>query len=225
MNEPVFDCVWKSLETDHRHLGQFAQRARRYELSIAPFAAVEKPDAEALSDLATLMTAGEFAYLFETDCELSPLFHMDFKGRGLQMVATRALDPAPNDFDYERLTTEHVPEMLDLIAIAFPGYFRKRTIEMGRYFGVRDNGVLIAMAGERMAPAGNREVSSVCTHPEYRGRGHAENLMRVVCDGIQKEHRRPILHVGTRNTRAIGIYERLGFVVSREIGLWGLTRA
>lgn len=225
MNDGVKDCVWQSLETEHLHLGRFAgDKARRYELDTAPFAALAKPNSDCLESLATLMESGEFVYLFEPDLEPSPKFKSDLKGRGLQMVATRSLEKPAPDFKYVELSEKDVPEMLELIAVAFPGYFRERTIRMGHYFGVRVDSKLAAMAGERMAPQGYREVSSVCTHPEYTGRGYGENLMRLVCQGIQNEGRRPILHVGAKNARAIGIYERLGFVVARDVYLWGLTR-
>ncbi|MGW4668758.1 GNAT family N-acetyltransferase [Streptosporangium sandarakinum] len=101
--------------------------------------------------------------------------------------------------------------MLDLVARTQPGPFWPRTCELGTYLGVRDNGTLVAMAGERLRPPGWTEISAVCTAPEARGQGHAARLVSALVARIAARGERPFLHVAGTNTGAIALYERLGF--------------
>jgi predicted GNAT family acetyltransferase len=109
------------------------------------------------------------------------------------------------------LSPADVPEMLQLVEATQPGPFAPRTIELGRYVGVRDRGRLVAMAGERLSLEGYTEVSAVCTDPEFRGQGLGEGLVRVIGSGIQRAGRIPFLHVLEANLGAIGLYQKLGF--------------
>jgi predicted GNAT family acetyltransferase len=93
-----------------------------------------------------------------------------------------------------------------------PGPFVERTHELGRFIGVRHEGQLVAMAGERMKPEGFTEISGVCTHPDHRGRGYAAALMCEVARAIFARGETPFLHAFDDNTNAIALYERLGFV-------------
>ena len=104
-----------------------------------------------------------------------------------------------------------VPEMMELTALTKPGPFGKRTHELGSYLGIRHNGKLVAMAGERLKVPGYTEVSAVCTHPEHTGRGYARILMMEVMQRIRSRGETPFLHVRGDNVRAIELYERLGF--------------
>jgi len=109
--------------------------------------------------------------------------------------------------------------MLALTALVYPGYFRPRTRTLGRYYGVLDDGRLAAMAGERMAVSGCTELSAVCTHPDYLGRGLAHRLVAHVAHAIRQRGLQPYLHVSNRNARAIKVYETSGFVPRRELPL------
>jgi predicted GNAT family acetyltransferase len=108
--------------------------------------------------------------------------------------------------------------MVALTDLAFPGFFRPRTYRMGSYYGIRSaDGQLVAMGGERMKLTGYGEVSAVCTHPDFRGRGYAESIIWQVVRKHRRDGIRSFLHVGKANVKAIGLYERLGFVKCREI--------
>jgi predicted GNAT family acetyltransferase len=109
-----------------------------------------------------------------------------------------------------------VPEILELIACTEPGPFLPRTIELGTYLGIRRDGILVAMAGERQHPPGWTEISAVCTHGAYRGRGLATRLVRAVAAGIRERGETPFLHAIATTTNAIRLYESIGFTLRRR---------
>ena len=129
----------------------------------------------------------------------------------VQMTAGVAL--GERDDEIVALGDDDVPEMLALTALTNPGPFLPRTIEMGDYVGVRDEGKLVAMAGERFRVPGWTEVSAVCTAPTHRGRGLATRLLRAVAAGIEARGEGVFLHVVATNTGAIRLYEALGFSI------------
>ncbi|HEY1148893.1 MAG TPA: GNAT family N-acetyltransferase, partial [Pseudoduganella sp.] len=108
-------------------------------------------------------------------------------------------------------------QMVELTNVAFPGYFRARTGLMGRYVGIHDQGRLVSMSGERMDLGALREVSAVCTHPDYTGRGLARLLILDCLRHMQRQGVQPFLHVGAANKRAQALYEALGFRPTREL--------
>jgi len=126
--------------------------------------------------------------------------------------------------DALRLGPADVPEMLDLVRRTQPGPFLPRTIEMGTYLGIRRDGALIAMAGERLHPPGWTEISAVCTDPAFRGEGLATRLILAVAHGIRERGETPFLHTGAANTNAIRLYESLGFALRRST-VFGAARA
>jgi predicted GNAT family acetyltransferase len=98
-----------------------------------------------------------------------------------------------------------------LATLTKPGPFGSRTHELGTYVGIRSKGKLVAMSGERLKVPGYTEVSAVCTHPDHAGKGYARILMTEIMRGIRERGEIPMLHVRRDNTRAVALYERLGF--------------
>src|SRR6185369_6522417 len=133
---------------------------------------------------------------------------------GVQMVDV-SLRAAPHP-EAVRLTAADVPEILGLVERTDPGPFRPRTIELGTYLGIRREGALVAMAGERLHPPGWTEISAVCTDPAYRGRGLATTLVRAVAHVIRERGEIPFMHAAADNVHAIGLYQSLGFELRRK---------
>lgn len=127
--------------------------------------------------------------------------------------------PPPAKHAIEDLNLTDVAEMLGLVELTQPGPFLRRTPELGTYLGIRERGQLVAMAGERIRPLGYTEISAVCTHPEYRGRGYASSLVSALIQKITKRDEIPFLHVRTENVGAISVYEKLGFKTRRVINV------
>jgi predicted GNAT family acetyltransferase len=129
-----------------------------------------------------------------------------------------------DESDIIELTSADAGDMIALTTLAFPGFFRSRTPEMGRYCGIRRNGVLAAMAGERMRVTGFQEVSGVCTHPAFAGHGFAARLVASLVGSALRRGVVPFLHVGEDNARARALYSRLGFVERCVLPLWLVRR-
>jgi ribosomal protein S18 acetylase RimI-like enzyme len=136
-------------------------------------------------------------------------------GEGVQLVAG-SLDARP-DAEAVTLGPADVPDMLRLVERTKPGPFLPRTIELGTYLGIRRDGELVAMAGERLRPPGWAEISAVCTDPAWRGHGFASRLTRAVAAGIVARGDTPFLHAIAANVTAIRLYKELGFAHRRDI--------
>jgi GNAT superfamily N-acetyltransferase len=123
------------------------------------------------------------------------------------------------------LTEAHRADVLALTALVYPHYFRPRTMELGRYFGIYQDGRLAAMIGERLGTDAQQEISAVCTHPDFNGRGYARRLVALLSNDNLERGRLPFLHVSHQNHRAKQLYEQLGYSHRRDIGFWSLRRA
>jgi GNAT superfamily N-acetyltransferase len=181
----------------------------RYPVDVCPFVAMpDEPDEADWTDAAGL--AGPGAWLPLAVVEVSPPAGWEVRliGEGVQMTGDD-LDAAA-DPEAVPLGAADVPEMLELTARTKPGPFLPRTPELGTYLGIRREGRLVAMAGERLHPAGWTEISAVCTDEAWRGQGLAARLIRAVGAGIRDRGEIPFLHALATNT-AIGLYEELGF--------------
>jgi predicted GNAT family acetyltransferase len=128
-----------------------------------------------------------------------------------QMIYQGSTPPMASDTRIEPLSASDVSEMLELARLTRPGPFREKTIILGSYFGIREEGRLVAMAGERLHLEGYREVSAVCTHPSSQGKGYAKTLVNAVIHHILCCGEIPFLHTGKDNHQAIRVYEKLGF--------------
>ncbi|WP_308237974.1 GNAT family N-acetyltransferase [Phenylobacterium sp. J426] len=115
--------------------------------------------------------------------------------------------------------------MLQLATLTKPGPFFSRTHQLGAFIGVRENGRLAAMCGERLRLPGYTELSAVCTHPDFLGRGYAAGLMSLVTQAILARGDVAFLHVYDHNTRAIALYERLGWTRRRAVEVMFLEPA
>jgi ribosomal protein S18 acetylase RimI-like enzyme len=226
--------VWSALQTKHRNFSVASGDARRYPADVAPFVAVREPIESALFDVCTLLTAGELVYLIGENYPHIPQLAFGETFGVLQMVLpgetkipeeSPAMNSAPaSALAIVELTSADAGEMVALTTLAFPGYFRKRTCQMGQYYGVRSGGELIAMAGQRLMHEGYAEISGVCTHPSHRGKGLAANLMWRLIRNHRQQGIVSWLHVGSKNQHAIGLYERMGFQKVREVRLHPISR-
>ncbi|MFG2877158.1 GNAT family N-acetyltransferase [Streptomyces sp. NPDC048337] len=220
--EVLDNPVWAALTGPHRGFAEYgpAGLAARYTGDTAPWAGLSDPeDPRAWADLAELAGPGEEVWL--TGLPTPPPGWepvLTLPGVQLDGRAVRA-EAAP---EAVRLGPGDVPEMLELVELTRPGPFLDRTVELGTYLGIRHEGRLVAMAGERMRPPGWSEISAVCTHPEHRGRGVAARLIRAVALAVRERGDVPFLHAAAANTSAVRLYEAMGFTLRREPVFLGL---
>jgi predicted GNAT family acetyltransferase len=217
--------VWASLTTHHAPASEGNELARRFVRDVNLFASSRDDSPEALAALAELVGTDESIFVAQVPEIVMPPGLVAVKmAKGVQMIATRH---APADLprsDIVRLTDADAPEMLALATLTEPGPFVARTHTMGTFLGIRIDGRLAAMAGERMRFPGYTEISGVCTHPDFRGRGLARRLSAAVLAAVEARGEQAFLHAWKTNLAAITLYKSLGFQLRSEINVAVLTR-
>lgn len=229
MTSDLDNPAWSALTTLQAYLAVGDSLARRYPPDIAPIAGIGTRDSNAINELCALVPEGDVLSLPGTLEELAPLLPASVKitlqKRLVQMISVHPPDvPAPS-VEVSVLSDADVPEMLSLVALTHPGPFRPRTYTLGTYLGIRVDGRLAAMAGQRMHLPGWREISAVCTHPELQGRGYARTLVALQVAAIRDQGLTPFLHLEETNQRAQNVYAALGFVERKRLPLLVIERA
>jgi ribosomal protein S18 acetylase RimI-like enzyme len=206
--------AWHSLSGPHARFAQRHGTARRYHPDVSIFVGLpDERDEQVWRDLAALVGPGIEVPITEA-AEAPPAdWELVTRGDGVQMVDD-GIDARP-DPQAVVLTAADAAEMSDLVARTNPGPWRSRTFELGTYLGLRRDGRLVAMAGERLHPPGWTEISAVCTDPDHRGQGLAGRLVLAVAYNIRSRGDQVLLHAAAGNTNAIRLYRRLGFRVRR----------
>lgn len=191
-------------------------RVVRFDPEVEPFGAVERLGDDAWPAIAETVGRGGFMVLFRDRVDPPPIgWQEHYRGPCYQMQATRLAD-RPR-FDFCELGASDAEQMLSLAQLTEPGPFFPRTHELGRFVGVKRDGRLVAMAGERFRVPGHVEVSAVCTHPDARGEGLGGMLTLEIAHGIRARGDQAFLHVLHGNENAVKLYPKLGFDVRRDI--------
>ncbi len=218
------NIAWHTLTGPQAAYAAGAGAARRYARGFSPIIAFEDPGRPGFADLADHCRPGEHFYCDGWSGSPPPGWRVDAESTMFKMLwqgDTPATEEAPQ---VVRLGPEHVPAALELTAMTNPGPFGPRTIELGDYFGWFEDGRLVAMAGERMQAGSLREISGVCTHPRYQGRGMARRLMLKLIRRQRERAEVPFLHVMRDNVGAHRLYEKLGFSDDQECVVRVVTR-
>lgn len=217
--------VWNSLISHRATFALGEGMARRLGPQYGPLTGAMDASPESQAALAALPSDEGGLWMLEADPVAAPPgMAVAQEAVGTQMVADRLID-ADSDLAWINLTDADAPEMLALATLTKPGPFAAETHRLGQFIGVKQDGVLVAMAGERMRLPGFTEVSGVCTHPDHRGKGYAAALMRAVMARIIATGETPFLHAYASNTGAIALYETLGFRVRRRMAVTVLVKA
>jgi ribosomal protein S18 acetylase RimI-like enzyme len=214
MHDALINPMWASLTSTHAGFALASGGLRRFQGDVAPFCAVAQ--AGTPLDDTSCVQPGETVFFLGTFPALPDGWTVQGEFAILQMVAAGA-QPAAADGDAQTLGPADLPAMRNLTALVYPEFFRPRTAALGTYIGCYEQGRLIAMAGQRLACPGYREISAVCTHPDHRGQGHAGRLIGQLARAMVAKGEVPFLHVSAANERAWKLYENLGFVACREL--------
>jgi ribosomal protein S18 acetylase RimI-like enzyme len=208
------NVIWQALTTRQACFAEASGSARKFPSEVGPLSAFGGGDADGFESLAALLGDQDLGVLFlEHPYEAREGWKWIAGAALVQMVGENAEAATHSNGKHEplELGLGDLPEMIELTHLTKPGPFGRRTHELGTYLGIRHGKKLVAMAGERLKVPGFTEVSAVCTHPDYLGRGYASTLMLEVMRRIRARDETPFLHVRGDNERAIALYERLGF--------------
>ena len=224
---PLDNVIWQALTTRDAQFAESFDEARRFVREVGPLGAFCEQSLRGYASLAGLVGSGGTVGLFlDAPYEERAGWSFLVGAPLLQMIADNGAAPfARLDPHTEliELGPHDSAEMIELTALTKPGPFGTRTHELGIYLGIRKEGKLVAMSGERLKVPGHTEVSAVCTHPEHTGKGYAGILMTEVMKRIRDRGETPFLHVRQDNVRAIEIYRRLGFR-ERKLGHFAVLR-
>ncbi len=224
---PLDNVIWQALTTRHTRFAESHDDARRFVREVGPLGAFREDGPHGYESLTGLVGAGGTVGLFLDEPYADrPGWEFIVGAPLLQMIAdndARAESQPDPNLQLIPLGDKDSPEMIELTSLTKPGPFGTRTHELGTYVGIRKNGKLVAMAGERLKVPGHTEVSAVCTHPEHTGKGYAQLLMTEIMRGIRDRGETPFLHVRGDNARAIEIYKLLGFR-ERKFGHFAVLR-
>ena len=221
---PLDNPIWQSLAHRHRDLALASGDVLRYPAEIAPFLGVPGADTALRPAVEALVAPGESVYLLGAVPPAPQGWALQNLGDLAQMVCAAPLADVPGP-DFIELGEAQRADVLALTALVYPHYFRPQTMRLGRNFGLYEQGRLAAIIGERMGPPGWREISAVCTHPDFLGRGYARRLMAWLANDLLGSGLMPFLHVSQQNTRALELYRNNGFRTRIEIPFWSLARA
>ena len=222
---PLDNPFWSSLSTLHRPFALGEGDVLRYPADVAPFLGIAHADADVAPGFEALVPAGDTALVLGVAPRaVPPGWRLDKLEDLVQMECPAPL-AMPDGPEIVPLGERERADALALTALVYPHYFRPRTMELGRYFGVYVDGRLAAMIGERLGAPDMREMSAICTHPDFLGRGYARRLTAFLTNDTLARGWLPFLHVSPANARARGLYQAMGYRLRRTIPFWSLQRA
>lgn len=225
MKQLLYNPVYYALLTGDRHLSHGNEQVKYFDEQVSPFAGFEQEYADGFSNLYELLPSGR-KILYATPSFISEPagWQIQHEIKGLQFVY-EAGKPMKTEFpDLKPLTEIHIEQMMELAKLTKPGPFGLRTIEFGYYVGIFEKEKLVAMTGQRLHVNNFTEISAVCTHPDHTGKGYAYLLLQHQLQLILHQDQQPFLHVREDNQRAITLYQRLGFSISRSMNFYFMKR-
>jgi ribosomal protein S18 acetylase RimI-like enzyme len=165
--------------------------------------------------------SGDLVKVFEQDYQVEPhgvYYKMALKDRArLEMVDSSKATP---------LSQADRADLEALYQVSYPGnWFDARMLETGYYYGLRQGTGLVSVAGVhvyspqyKVAALGN-----VTTHPDFRGRGLAQQVCAGLCRALLSRVDHIGLNVRSDNIGAVTCYEKLGFERIAVYGEYSLS--
>jgi len=227
MQHVLDNPAWNALISGNKHLANGNGEVKYFDREVSPFVGFRDYSTENFQLLLDLLPHQREVRMITTpiETEIPAQWKVLREIKGLQMVYDIEKAPVEPELELTLLTDAHVPQMLALTKLTNPGPFDLRTIEFGQYYGVFDGDKLVAMTGQRMHVFNYAEVSAVCTHPDYTGKGYARQLLIHHVNRIKAASEIPFLHVRYNNDRAIKVYESIGFYTRQEVYFYLMVKA
>jgi ribosomal protein S18 acetylase RimI-like enzyme len=217
--------VYNALLSGDRHLSFGNKQVKFFDEEVSPFAGFDQDYEKGFSDLYDLLPAGRKILYATPSFIIQPAgWQLTHEIKGLQFVYEEGQLIKSEFPEVKPLNEIHVEQMIQLAKLTRPGPFGKGTINFGSYFGIFENEKLLAMTGQRLHVQDYTEISAVCTHPDHTGKGYAHILMQHQLQLVLEQDQKPFLHVREDNQRAIALYRRLGFTISRPMNFYFMKR-
>ncbi|MGF9691875.1 GNAT family N-acetyltransferase [Rhizobium sp. 0TCS1.26] len=217
--------AWNALASVHASLAEGSSLARRYPPSIVPFAAAADDTPESLEALAALASGPDVLALVEARPITVPAqLETVLEASLVQMIAKDPFERL-DDARIELLGEDDAEDMLALATLTKPGPFTLRAQQLGKFWGIRMQGRLVAMAGQRMRQPGFAELSGLCTHPDFQGGGLGKTMLRFVAGEISASGDTVYLHSYSSNVGAVSLYRAMGFSVRSDMNFRLVRRA
>ncbi|MBO9634026.1 MAG: GNAT family N-acetyltransferase [Chitinophagaceae bacterium] len=228
MSSPLFhqldNPAWFALNGPQHSFALGNGKVKKYRTNNLPFAAYDHQHPDQLKKLDEMMQTGEVFFLIGDIPSIPENWTILAELPCLQMIHQSPIDPLPGAPEILPLKEGQKQDMINLVQRVQPGYFAPDTYQLGNYYGIWQDGILVAMAGERMRVNGMNELSAICTDPQYTGRKYAQHLIIRLCNSHYQQGIIPFLHVLNNNDRAIKLYEHMGFQTRRTISFWKLLK-
>jgi len=218
---PLDNPIWESLISRHRAIALCGGDVARYPAQVAPFLGVAREEVDAVAVLEALVPADDTVLLLGCAPAVPQGWKLDKLAMLAQMVCAAPIAEVDGPPIIE-LDEAHRADVLALTALVYPHYFRPRTMDLGRYFGIYVDGRLAAISGERMGMDAWTEMSAICVHPDFNGHGYARRLLAFLSNDNHARGLTPFLHVSQENRPAVQLYLRNGYALRREIPFWSL---
>jgi len=221
LHNPVFNALCSG----DKHLSLGTDAVKFFDEAVSPFVGFDEDYTNGFAELHTLLPIGrKILYAIPSSITPAPGWQILQDIKGLQFIYEGAADINNTFPSVLPLNETHIEQMVKLAALTKPGPFGTGTINFGYYHGIFEGDQLVAMTGQRLHVDNNTEISAVCTHPGHTGKGYAYALLQQQLQIILQQGKQPFLHVREDNERAIALYQRLGFTVSRPMNFYFMKR-
>ncbi len=218
MDQVLDNPLYNALLSGCKHFANGNDKVKYFPKEVSPFAGTSDLSAASLTALYDMLPEGRVVvFITAQQPDIPSQWQVVHQSKVYQMMGDSVLSVDTEIAEIAPLTMADVPQMLSLTKLTNPGPFEERTIEFGNYSGIFNDGQLVAMTGQRLHIDDYIEVSAVCTHPDYLGKGYARALIMHTIKQIVAMDKIPFLHVRTDNTRAIEVYKNLGFTIRQEL--------
>ncbi len=218
--------VWNALRSGNSDFALGNDRVKFFPEDVGPFAGMENINDESFQQLYHIISANRaIAILSPNNLEIPVYWKLHDRFKVVQMICGHPTKLQSTYSDIVPLEKSHIPQMIALTRLTHPGPFLQRTIEFGNYNGIFNSDKLVAMAGRRMHVHEYVEISAVCTHPDYTGKGYGKSLINNQLHKIIGEGNIPFLHVRKDNEHAIALYEYLGFTLRAELNIYIIRKS
>ncbi|TBR19004.1 MAG: GNAT family N-acetyltransferase [Chitinophagaceae bacterium] len=223
MNSVLDNPIWKALSGTDLSKNIGFTNCAYFDEEVAPFIGLANWDKESQKNLIDRVPINRSWFLLIADeVDFIDELKMTYSTTLYQFVCPK-LGPAPfskTDTEIVPLHAAHIDEMIALTELTKPGPFRSRTIEFGNYHGIFENNKLVAMGGERLHVDDYIEVSAICTHPDFQGKGYGAKITHYLSASVIEKNKIPFLHVRMENDAAIAVYKKLGFEIRAKINFY-----